>query len=159
VDALTETELINTATKIVRKFAGRFPPGVTAEDAHNDAVTLLIEHAAKQPCLSHLFTYSYGVLRDRYGRQWRHEYAHPSQSLDSVDEADIPDERAETIKRDVRDAADALPEKERTVILLTLDGLTQDQIAERLGVSQPYVSILVSSARKKMKATLAESYE
>jgi RNA polymerase sigma-B factor len=50
-----------------------------------------------------------------------------------------------------------LPERERQIVLLRyVDDLTQDQIAERMGMSQMHVSRLLRRALERMRAELVE---
>jgi RNA polymerase sigma-B factor len=52
----------------------------------------------------------------------------------------------------------ALPERERRIVVLRyVDELTQDQIAERLGISQMHVSRLLRRAIERMRAELVET--
>ncbi len=61
-------------------------------------------------------------------------------------------ENAETIKRFLA----TLSEDERTVVTLRFfDGLTQTQIAERVGVSQMQVSRILTRSLEKLRAGLA----
>jgi RNA polymerase sigma-B factor len=51
----------------------------------------------------------------------------------------------------------ALPDRERRIVVLRyLDELTQDQIAERLGISQMHVSRLLRRAIERMRAELVD---
>jgi RNA polymerase sigma-B factor len=51
-----------------------------------------------------------------------------------------------------------LPERERRIVLLRyIDELTQDEIAERLGISQMHVSRLLRRALERMRAELVET--
>jgi RNA polymerase sigma-B factor len=51
-----------------------------------------------------------------------------------------------------------LPERERRIVLLRyVDDLTQDQIAERMGMSQMHVSRLLRRALERMRAELIEA--
>jgi RNA polymerase sigma-B factor len=51
-----------------------------------------------------------------------------------------------------------LPDRERRIVLLRyVDELTQDQIAERLGISQMHVSRLLRRALERMRAELVEA--
>jgi len=53
---------------------------------------------------------------------------------------------------------DLLPERERRIVLLRyIDDLTQDQIAERIGMSQMHVSRLLRRALDRMRAELVEA--
>ena len=61
-------------------------------------------------------------------------------------------ENAETIKR----LLTTLSEDERTVVTLRFfDGLTQTQIAERVGVSQMQVSRILTRSLEKLRAGLS----
>jgi RNA polymerase sigma-B factor len=54
----------------------------------------------------------------------------------------------------------ALPERERRIVVLRyVDELTQDQIAERLGISQMHVSRLLRRAIGRMRAELVDANE
>jgi RNA polymerase sigma-B factor len=54
----------------------------------------------------------------------------------------------------------ALPERERRIVVLRyVDELTQDQIAERLGISQMHVSRLLRRAIGRMRAELLDANE
>jgi RNA polymerase sigma-B factor len=53
---------------------------------------------------------------------------------------------------------DLLPERERRIVLLRyIDDLTQDQIAERMGMSQMHVSRLLRRALERMRTELVEA--
>jgi RNA polymerase sigma-B factor len=48
---------------------------------------------------------------------------------------------------------DALPERERTILTLRFyDGLTQSEIAERLGVSQMQISRILARTLERLRA-------
>ena len=53
-------------------------------------------------------------------------------------------------------ALDALPEREREILRMRFeDGLTQTQIAERVGLSQMHVSRLIRKSLERMRASLS----
>jgi RNA polymerase sigma-B factor len=58
-------------------------------------------------------------------------------------------------RTDLRPALAALPEREATIVLLRFfDNLTQQQIADRMGISQMHVSRLLSASLRRMRLTL-----
>ena len=61
--------------------------------------------------------------------------------------------RVET-NRILYNAIDGLPPQTREIVLLSLDGLKNREIAEHLGVSENTVHTLKKSAYKKLKSTL-----
>ena len=155
---MTPGHLRLLAIKVAAKFTGRFPPGVTYEDAVQDAVVLILElepqHAERAPHVAQdawLVTRAHGDLRHRYRKGWERQVA----QLDADSTPDpITDGRVEDLglSLDVEAAINALPEQERRVTLLTMQGLKQSQVATLLGVTQPVVSKLYRRAR----ATLAQ---
>lgn len=72
------------------------------------------------------------------------EAAQPARQDDAVDE------RERLAK--VLDAIKSLPERQREVLTLrTLDGLSYEEIAERTGMNQLTLRVLLSQARRKLK--------
>lgn len=146
------------AKRIVRTFGNRFPPGVTIEDAEQDAAVLILEWELRQTDEARLFTKVKGILLDRYGKAWRNEYSHPTVAL--LDPAEEPGGETFEITEDMGAAINALDPRHRRVIQLHLRGKTQGEIAEALGYHQPYVSRLLREAKAKLRDLLsAEGYE
>ena len=54
-----------------------------------------------------------------------------------------------------RRASRALDERERRILLRFFDGLTQDQIAQQVGISQMHVSRLIRRALEKIREEIA----
>jgi RNA polymerase sigma factor (sigma-70 family) len=63
-------------------------------------------------------------------------------------------DRAEAL----REAIELLPDRQRTCTILSLEGLTGRQIADRLGVTESAVSHSLKAARLALAEELAELY-
>ena len=60
----------------------------------------------------------------------------------------------------VRKAIDGLPEKYRTVIhLRDIDGFEFDEISEMTGFEVPYIRVILSRARQKVKEEVEKMYD
>jgi RNA polymerase sigma factor (sigma-70 family) len=159
-----DAELLHLAAKVVKNLLpGGLPNGVTRADAKQDAVCVLLELAQKPetpgvPRDAWLVVKTRGILRDRYGRLFREAKSTP---LTTLEGRAVPcvDPESLTLSLDVREAISRLPEKQKFVILATMRGETQLQIAEGMGVGQSYVSQLLKAARASMKDLLGEDYE
>ena len=87
-----------------------------------------------------------------YKRQTSDSEVPLADTLGDLDASLTNIENAETIKRLLA----TLSEQERTVVTLRFfDGLTQTQIAERVGVSQMQVSRILTRSLEKLRAGLA----
>ena len=77
----------------------------------------------------------------------------PRGTLVHSDPMPLPDELAET--RDarvrVRRALDAMPERERSLLLLRAEGYSYRELAEIVGVHEPSVGTLLSRARSRFR--------
>jgi RNA polymerase sigma-B factor len=75
--------------------------------------------------------------------------------MESIGEEDQEYERTEQ-RASLEPALDALPEREREILRMRFeDGLTQTQIAERIGISQMHVSRLIRKSLSRMRDHLA----
>ncbi len=60
----------------------------------------------------------------------------------------------------VRSAIEALPEKYRNVIMLRdIDGFEFDEISEMTGYEVPYIRVILSRARQKVKEEVEKKYD
>jgi RNA polymerase sigma-70 factor (ECF subfamily) len=102
----------------------------------------------------------------------RRERASRKDDLDDVSEADVAeagegilatslgnDPRENVLRRElagkIQDALAALPEKHRTILVLReVEGLSYEELAERLGIHKGTVMSRLFHARKKMQAAL-----
>lgn len=76
----------------------------------------------------------------------------------ALDEAAIPDERADVDVREIREALETLPSNQRSAIVLReVAGLSYAEIADRLRVSVGSVQMLLFRARKTLRGELASA--
>ena len=95
-------------------------------------------------------------LRARRWRRTERSMVELSQSSESV--ADTPEQKAgrrEAVER-VRVALDRLPERHREVLSLVVDGLSHDEIAERLGIRAGAVKVRVHRARAALRQQVSQ---
>lgn len=156
---LNESELKDLASKIVARFRGKYPFGVTGSDARQDAYLHLLEQEPKWDASCGilrdpwLVTKVWGILKDKYGKAWKQAYSQPQYP------ANEPGSGDEDTRIDLQDAIARLPEKQRDAMTLHLQGYKQVEIAKLLGgVNPSYVSQLLSAARKGLKTLLGEAY-
>ncbi len=168
MDERTPEYLTKLASRAVDRFAGRLPSHVSRADAIQDAIVVILEWwdrwnpkvyaCEREPFL---IMKAWGTLKDKYGCQWKDSYEHPTGSLEEALPCAVgqdPGPEAQDVCLDVRMAVERLPGTYAVVMHLILDGLTQGQVAEQLGVTQPYVSQIVQKAKKKLAKTL-EAYK
>lgn len=177
---------LNTLAKnAVRRLQGRLPEGVTPEDALNDAIVVILKWEGEPPPEgvpqdAFLVMKAWGTLKDQYGREWKKNYAlnrapreapkKPSDEPDGpvpinpvaplppvtsgIQEDDLP---VRQTQMDVRDAIARLDARGQKIMTLVLEGHTHQEIADKMGLSQPWVSRLVREAQETLK-TYLESY-
>ncbi|HET6411085.1 MAG TPA: sigma-70 family RNA polymerase sigma factor [Anaeromyxobacter sp.] len=95
-------------------------------------------------------------LRARRWRRTERSMVELSQSSESV--ADTPEQKAgrrETVER-VRVALDRLPARHREVLSLVVDGLSHEEIAERLGIRAGAVKVRVHRARAALRQKVSQ---
>ena len=63
-------------------------------------------------------------------------------------------ENTADLRLDLRDACGRLTARQRQVMALTLDGYTQREIGERMGIEQSVVSRHLTAARWKIEQSL-----
>lgn len=163
---MDDKTLLLLANRSRAKFRGRYPSGITAADCFNDAVVLLLElekeaNTRKPPDVNldaWLVTRCHGDLRDRYARLWKREnQIRIVGSVDGESASWRTPGPVESIERaiDIHAAIDKLKPLERKVTLLSLQGLTQDDIAKIIGHTQPSVSQILARARAALAPLLA----
>jgi RNA polymerase sigma-B factor len=82
----------------------------------------------------------------------------PDGELDPLETIGTEDEDFERVEQraSLEPALDTLPDREREILRLRFDeGLTQTQIAERIGISQMHVSRLIRKSLERVRAELA----
>ena len=105
----------------------------------------------------------YTVARHLYWNHCKHQWAEENYfaQLDesNVDDYDFLQEvtRQETMRM-LYVAIDQLPPQTRNVILLNLEGKTNPEVAEELGISVNTVKCLKKSAYETLRGTLSQNY-
>jgi len=131
-----------------------------AADAAQEAFTRMVGknvQGSREELRPWLFRTAENALRDslRREKRWRH-----LMRLLPVREREAapPDEEVERRerKRAVRAALDALDERTRTLLEMSMAGFSQREIAQRVEVSVTSVSTLLARARRKLSAELRE---
>lgn len=165
------------AAKAVTRLAGRLPPGVTPEDARQEAACEILRWEDRVPpgVAEDAFYVmkAWGTLKDLYARQWRDYYAlnpgaippHRKRREDGEEHVPTnPMPRPEPsqpsdqdVVMDVREAIGHLGGRKARIMTMVLEGHTHEQIGEVIGLSQPRVSRIVKEAQAEL-ATLLESY-
>lgn len=169
-------ENIDRLARRVAKYVIR-PRGVGMDDAAADAAVILIEMRARwsEEKSAHLpveraerMAIAWARLRliDQYEPLFARQKLtkslmsmdrdSPDLIIDSI--ADDPPPRITDMDREeIRAVVQRLPRRFRDVVQMTLfEGLTQPEIAERLGVSQAAISVSWSEARAKLANMLRE---
>lgn len=157
---LTVAHMQLLANRAAQKFGGRFPPGITHQDAVQDALVVILRvkddwNARIHLCERDAFLVmrAWGDLKDQYGRGWREEYVRrdsaPTPIPSSAESAESAD-----IQMDVRAALAVLTDREREVMEMHLDEKSQDEIGKALRITQSAVSQIMTRARSKMQEFL-----
>jgi RNA polymerase sigma-70 factor, ECF subfamily len=100
----------------------------------------------------------YGVARNAIVDRSRARSEPPAEAPDEASLDAGPDERAEGawVQWRVHRALETLPEREREILRMRFEeGLTQTQIAEKIGISQMHVSRLIRKSLARMRDQLA----
>lgn len=168
------------ARKAVARLRKRLPPGVTRQDAYQEACAEALRWADVEPPPgvpreAFLVMKAWGTLTDRYAREFQKQSLHRGDgpglftNRDNMDETGEdtvplnpvrpearPHQALADIQVDVRFAVDLLPEPHRSLMLLSLDGLDHAAIATRVGMSRSWVSRRLAHSRKKLSKLLEE---
>lgn len=121
-----------------------------AEDAAQEAFVRLthetLDEAEVRPWL---FTVATNLVRDRARKADRHRRleVHVPRPLSAVS-PDVAAERSERVAR-VRAALDALPERDRTMLLMREEGFHYQEIARAVGVAPGSVGTLLARAGRR----------
>lgn len=144
------------ARNVVARLRGRYPPGVTREDALQEAYGLILWHRPiyervkpDVPWESWVVMRVSGVMRDYYARMYCR--LTKEKSLSDTSSTDTSSD----IRIDMLAALARLTERERRAVLMWRDGYTQHEIADAIGMTQGRVSQLISSACQKLRVLLS----
>lgn len=119
-------------------FAGRITgDSEAARDIVQDAFVYVWENRRKMESVGHIHNYLYLAVRN-YSLNWMKRLSRSGRLPESIHMAD-EDISAQYIRTEtarlLKDAIDSLPERTAEVIRLSLDGVKQEEIAERLNIS------------------------
>lgn len=149
------SSLVVTSTQITNDIE-------VAYDIVQDFFTNLLEQQPLFANMSHLKAYFYNSVRNRSVSWVRHEKvinAHTEQiihdmryQLDSNDEDGF---YTEEIYRQLFIAVDKLPERQRDVFLLAMQGKSNSAIAQELNISVETVKTLKKRGKQKLRDTIS----
>lgn len=136
----------------------RLPPGVTRDDALQEASALEARWYAEGRRESHLFVRVWGDLKDKYGFEWKKHFVGGAverlpEGFDTTDKRYAVDP---AVTMDVRAAVAKLSPAQRHVVEeCALKGRAQADVAAERGVSVQNIKLLYMRARRKLTQLLA----
>ena len=132
----------------------------TAEDVLQDVFLKIHQHVETLKDVKKLESWMYQITRNAIIDSYRE--SRPTTTLDAVEVLDLPEELPDDdvvseLLPCVRAMVRNLPELDRQALVLTeYQGLTQKELAERLGLSFSGAKSRVQRAREKLKQQLLE---
>lgn len=144
-----------------------------AWDVAQEAFVRVHGHLAEFEGKSSFSTWLYRIATHLAIDAVRHERKGRREDVDDVNEADVAeagegilstqlgnDPRDNVLRRElagkIQEALESIPEKHRTILVLReVEGLSYEELAERLGIHKGTVMSRLFHARKKMQAALA----
>ncbi len=144
-----------------------------AWDVAQEAFVRVHGHLAEFEGKSSFSTWLYRITTHLAIDAVRHERKGRREDMDDVNEADVAeagegilstqlgnDPRDNVLRRElagkIQEALESIPEKHRTILVLReVEGLSYEELAERLGIHKGTVMSRLFHARKKMQAALA----
>ncbi len=144
------------------RFLRRFGPSISAEDISQDAFAKLC--AAKTGEIAnpqaYLMTTARNLALNDLRRQANHKTA-PHAGIETLAPASNADPEAALIASEEASAAEAAlaalePRLREALLLHLVDGLTQPEVAERLGVSRRTVQRHIAEALRQLHLALAD---
>jgi RNA polymerase sigma-70 factor, ECF subfamily len=163
---LSRDVIWNDLTVDLKKFiVRRIPNRADAEDVLQDALIKIHRHLDRLPPNSNVYAWVYQVTRNTIVDYYRQDRA--NLSPDSLDTSgDLPEDFAQpVVSRDaiseiaecLRPMVGCLPEKYREALVLAdFEGITQAELAARLGLSLSGAKSRVQRARAQLKALLLQ---
>ncbi|CAO3420978.1 RNA polymerase subunit sigma-24 [Azospirillum sp. TSH100] len=133
--------------------------GADAEDLVQEALTRAVARADSFQAGTNLRAWLFTILHNVHVNQVRSKAARPQEvDVDDVESKLVsPPRQEERVElREMMRAVDELPEEQRKVLLLVaLEGLKYDEVADMLGVPIGTVMSRLSRAREAVRAKLA----
>ena len=164
-----ETAWNDVASQLRSYIRSRVRDHAAAEDLLQEIFLKAHRNAAQLPSVKNLPAWFFQIARNAitdYFRALNSQQSHAPlpelpedfpDSLDSAESTDSPLENPEALRESFRRMIFSLPEPYRQALILTeYDGLTQKQLAERLGISISGAKSRVQRAREKLKETLLD---
>ena len=135
-------------------------PELAADLAQEAFVRLYQRGALPDAPGAWLITVAMNLLRNDRGARRRRQRllaeAHMAEAL--ADGNPLPDDQvvAEETRARVRAAIDRMPERERRLLLLSVEGFSYREIADGLGLHEASVGTLLARARRRFRALYEE---
>jgi RNA polymerase sigma-70 factor (ECF subfamily) len=139
-----------------------------AEDLVQETYTRALGKRSQYTPGTNVRAWLFRILRNLYIDRWRRADSSPVEPSEDDDPADDAagrellrgDQELERLRSvvaaDIEAALDALPVDARTIVLLDLEGLTQEELAEVLGCNVGTVKSRLSRARAKLRERLVD---
>jgi RNA polymerase sigma-70 factor (ECF subfamily) len=155
--------LWNELTVDLKKFiARRVPNPADAEDVLQEVFSKIHRHVCRLADDSNIYAWVYRITRNAIIDHYRQQQ--PSVTLETLPDlpadltpAMLPADVREEVVSWLRPMIDTLPEKYRAALVLAdLEGVTQAEVAKRLGLSLSGAKSRVQRAREQLKTSLLE---
>ena len=150
-------EEISVALKRMHRFIWSlikgYPKGTDPEDIYQDIVLEILYACCSEfdPTRSSLTTFMGNVARWKM-RKFRRGWMKARQCLELKDELVVVESRSEiNAHAIIWQLSEDLPVKQRVVVRNVAEGLTEEEIGNRLGIKRQAVSLLFIKAIKKMR--------
>jgi RNA polymerase sigma factor (sigma-70 family) len=142
---------------IVRKVARSFAAGAEQDDLYHEILVALWQAIPSWRGDAKPSTFIYRVAHN-YALTWTRSRRNYARALDRFGREPAPagPDRTEELLEVLYAAIRELPEADRSLVLLSLDGLPYREIAEVLGISETNVGVRLNRARKKLSEQLKE---
>lgn len=145
------------AEKLGQFIRSRVPDPTTAEDIQQDVFVKIQQRLGQLQDPAKLQSWIYLIARNAVIDHYRSRKETTEVPETMPAEAPENDREIEGLKASFRRMINSLPEPYRTALVLTeLEGITQKQLAERLGISLSGAKSRVQRAREQLKDMLNE---
>jgi hypothetical protein len=136
------------------------PPGVSREDAEQEAAALALRWYAEGRRGATLHVRVWGDLKDLYGRQWKAHYNGAGRGEPLPTHIFAPNRSDPHVALDVREAVAKLtPVRRRVVEECALKGRSQADVAAETGVTVQTIKMTLVRARRDLAVLLASYAE
>lgn len=155
-------ELFEDYYPVLCVFASKYlSDGEACKDVAQETLVSYWEHRAEFDDIHQVRGYLYTVARNRCLNQLKREAVN-AEAVETIrresDEAFEENYLEQETYRLVREAVDALPPQMRSVIRLSMEGMTNPEIARRMGVTEGTVHATKKAAYRKLRDALKEHF-